>query len=558
MKKLSALFLLAALIFSSAGCGPKANPASDFAYEITENTVTITQYVGSDTCVVIPEAIEGLPVRAIGENAFTQSKAEEVTIPASVQAYSGAFSECSALKKVHLQKGLKQIDDSAFYACAALEEIEIPESIEKIGLNAFAFSGLKKVKLPKNLQTLDSHAFYHCFALEEVHLTGDIQNWPLEKQFAENSALTTVVLDEGVTQIGSFSFGGCTALESVTFPKSLKKIGGSAFSGCSSLKSVTFLGDKPELLEGYTLNAEQTKPVTVYYDPAAKGWESAEETGLVFKPIGSEGGGSSVPTAKAEGDFEYEVIKNIAVITKYTGSETRLVLPDKIDGFPVRIEADAFSKSKIEEVTIPADLSYSYAFQNCKTLKTVHLQEGVTSIDPGAFSGCKALAEIEIPESVAYIDVHAFASSGLKRITIPGTVQTVDNQAFYGCTALEEVRITGNIESWGATGNGHFSGNKALASLILEEGVTTLANSMFYKCTALKTVTFPKSLKKIGDAAFEGCSLKSVTFLGDRPEEFDHFMLGATQEKPVTVYYDPAAKGWENFKAKNLVFEPMA
>lgn len=560
MKKLFASFLIAVFIISGVSCGPHANPASDFTYEITENTVAITQYIGSDTSVVIPDEIEGLPVCTIGENAFTQSNVEEVTIPASVQEYSCAFLECNALKKVRLQKGLKLIDDSAFYACAALEEIEIPESIEKIGINAFAFSGLKKVKLPKNLQTLEGYAFYRCPALEEVHLTGDIQNWLFDRQFAENPALTTVILDEGVTQIGPYSFISCTALESVTFPKSLTDLGVSAFSGCSSMKSVTFLGDKPEDLEGYTLNAERKKPIIVYYDPAAKGWEDAEIEDLVFRPIGTGNDEPApVPTAKIEGDFEYEMIKDMAVITKYTGSDSRLVLPDKIDGFPVRIEATVFSESQIEEVTIPAAIKdYSYAFRNCKTLKTVHLQRGIKTISSGAFSHCPALEEIEIPESVESIGVRAFEYSGLKRITIPGTVKTVDVQAFHYCSALEEVRITGNIESWGNTGNGHFAGNTALTSLILEEGVTTLGNSMFYKCTALETVTFPKSLKKLGDAAFVGCSgLKSVTFLGDRPEGLDRFTFGVA-EKPVTVYYDPAAKGWENAEIENLIFEPIA
>lgn len=560
MKKIFASFLLAVFIISGVSCSPRANPASDFTYEITENTVTITKYTGSDTSVVIPNEIEGLPVCVIGKNAFTESNAEEVTVPASVQEYSYAFSGCNTLKKVHLQKGLQLIDGGAFKNCIALEEIEFPESIEKIGTEAFAFSGLKKVKLPKKLQTLECYAFYSCPALEEVHLTGDIQNWLFDRQFAENPALTTVILDEGVTQIGPYSFISCTALESVTFPRSLTNLGVSAFSGCSSMKSVTFLGDKPEVLKGYTLNAERKKPVIVYYDPAAKGWENAEIEDLVFRPVGSGNDEPApIPTAKIEGDFEYEMIKDIAVITKYTGSDSRLVLPNKIDGFPVRIEATVFSESQIEEVTIPAAIvDYSYAFRDCKTLKTVHLQNGIKTISYGAFSYCPALEEIEIPESVESIGVHAFAYSGLKRITIPGTVKTVDVQAFHYCSALEEVRITGNIESWGNTGNGHFAGNTALTSLILEEGVTTLGNSMFYNCTALETVTFPKSLKKLGDATFAGCSgLKSVTFLGDRPEGLDRFTFGVA-EKLVTVYYDPAAKGWEDAKVDNLIFQPVA
>lgn len=278
--------MLAVFIISGVSCSPHANPASDFTYEITENTVVITQYIGSDTSVVIPDEIEGVPVCTIGENAFTQSNVEEVTIPASVQEYSCAFLECNALKKVRLQKGLKLIDDSAFYACAALEEIEIPESVESIGVRAFEYSGLKRITIPGAVKTVDVQAFHYCSALEEVRITGNIESWGNtgNGHFVGNTALTSLILEEGVTTLGNRMFCNCTALETVTFPKSLKKLGDAAFVGCSGLKSVTFLGDRPEGLDRFTFGVAE-KPVTVYYDPAAKGWENAEIENLIFEPI---------------------------------------------------------------------------------------------------------------------------------------------------------------------------------------------------------------------------------------------------------------------------------
>ena len=51
--------------------------------------------------------------------------------------------------------------------------------------------------------------------------------------------ITAVIIEEGVTDICSSAFEGCTKLTSVSLPSSIRKIGREAFSGCSSLSSIT-------------------------------------------------------------------------------------------------------------------------------------------------------------------------------------------------------------------------------------------------------------------------------------------------------------------------------
>ena len=48
---------------------------------------------------------------------------------------------------------------------------------------------------------------------------------------------------DGLPEIGSSAFYGCTGLTSVTFPDGLTEIGSSAFYGCTGLTSVTFNSD---------------------------------------------------------------------------------------------------------------------------------------------------------------------------------------------------------------------------------------------------------------------------------------------------------------------------
>ena len=54
------------------------------------------------------------------------------------------------------------------------------------------------------------------------------------------SEVTSVVLQQGLQQVGDNAFDGCSSLTSVTFPEGLQQVGEHAFYGCSSLTSVTF------------------------------------------------------------------------------------------------------------------------------------------------------------------------------------------------------------------------------------------------------------------------------------------------------------------------------
>ncbi len=142
-------------------------------YEILDDHVVISGYVGSSTQVSIPETIEGKDVTEIGEDAFEETVIEtidltnkitiigdnafnscplkEITLPDSV-TYLGEFAfYCSDVQKVVLPKGLESIQRYTFYGCDQLREINIPDSV--LGIDEYAFIGcisLKEIVLPAN------------------------------------------------------------------------------------------------------------------------------------------------------------------------------------------------------------------------------------------------------------------------------------------------------------------------------------------------------------------------------------------------------------------------
>ena len=91
---------------------------SDFTYKIENGGATITGYTGNGTSVIIPSAIDGYTVKAIGDEAFKGSKITSASIPSTVNSI-GWF---------------------AFADCASLTALVIPESVTSIGYEAFSGS----------------------------------------------------------------------------------------------------------------------------------------------------------------------------------------------------------------------------------------------------------------------------------------------------------------------------------------------------------------------------------------------------------------------------------
>lgn len=92
-------------------------PKSDakYTYTVSDDRVTITGYSGTDTTLVIPDTVDGLPVVGIGREAFKGASFGEVILPSSLERIDWfAFSECTSLKKVSIPTGVSRIEYGAF------------------------------------------------------------------------------------------------------------------------------------------------------------------------------------------------------------------------------------------------------------------------------------------------------------------------------------------------------------------------------------------------------------------------------------------------------------
>ena len=149
------------------------------------------------------------------------------------------------------------------------------------------------------------------------------------------------------------------------------------------------------------------------------------------------------------------------------------------------------------------------AFVDCKSLRSIVIPDGITSIGYGAFSGCKSLADIVIPDSVSSIGDCAFEGcKSLCSLVIPDSVTSIGEGAFYDCKSLICIVIPDSVTS---IGRGAFSGCTSLTNIAIPDGVTSIGDCAFCGCESLSNIVIPDSVTSIEDSAFNGCeSLNSV------------------------------------------------
>ena len=178
----------------------KDPPLSKWSFvSLSDGSYEIEKYKGKDTIIEVPDMFRGMPIKSIGENAFsgdrrpTCTRIEKVIIPEGIEAIKKcAFFRCSNLTEVILPESLKQIDDSAFNNCESLKEIKIPDSVAEIGQIAFGWcKQLKEFRFPSQVTTINAFSFIHC------------------------SELTKITVGKAVISIARSAFDFCDKLETV-------------------------------------------------------------------------------------------------------------------------------------------------------------------------------------------------------------------------------------------------------------------------------------------------------------------------------------------------------
>ena len=120
-------------------------------YRVKKNTIEIIRCYGTDSRVVLPEEINGLPVVSAAPYAFSAHKDGEEDTETWESEDVISFGEERLLAGEEVQEivfpdTLKEIGRYIFYGCKKLERLEFSDTLMQVGTGAFTgCSGLKEI-----------------------------------------------------------------------------------------------------------------------------------------------------------------------------------------------------------------------------------------------------------------------------------------------------------------------------------------------------------------------------------------------------------------------------
>jgi hypothetical protein len=411
----------------------ETDSTGNYDYEISDDGLTITRYIGSDTELDIPGTIDGYKVVAIGDSAFYGcSRLTSVTIPEGVTTIEqSAFYDCSGLTSVTIPEGVTTIENWAFWCCSSLKDITLPESVTTIGMSAFyGCSSLTSIIIPEGVTEIVGWTFNGC------------------------SSLTSIKIPESVTSIGQCAFFECSNLKSITIPKSVTTIERCLFYGCSSLTSIT-------IPDG----------VTTIEDRAFKNCSSL----------------TSIEIPKSVTTIEHGAFRFCSSLTSITLSES----VTEIGTWAFH------GCSSLTNITIPKNVTTigEGAFYDCSSLTSITIPEGVTTIENSTFSECSSLTSITIPKSVTTIGTDALPQ-GVVIYGYSGsyaeTYAKENGYDFVDVNAPKTKKISDCTITLAATSY-TYNGKERKPSVTVKDGSTTLKKDTDYTVSYSKNTNAGKA-----------------------------------------------------------------
>lgn len=502
-----------------------------FYYTVLDDgTVQITEYNGDETDLVIPNYLNGFPVKRIIGLSSYECNIKNIYLPDYLTYISiDAFFHCDNLENIFSSEnnksffsidGVLYCGDGFFnpiylsYYPAKNKNTNLVVIEGTYGIAHAAFRSaikLKSITLPKSISHListnndDSNAFYGCDSLENISVDSKNAYYTSENGVLYNKNKTELlsypkaktnadfIVPECVEKIGSQSFAGNNFLKNLSLSSNCKVLQDSAFGNCSQLENVNFNDSLQEIDSSVFAGCKSLKKVHLP--------NSVTKLGSVSF-LGCE----SLKAANIPQNAElgYGLFSSCINLTDVTISEGIKELPECF--------TDCTS---LKSVVLPNSLeTLSRTFYNCKSLSEINLPENLQTIEAFSFYNCNSLTKIIIPKSVITIGEYAFADCyNLEEFSMSDGVSKIEQSTFQECRSLTEISIP--------------------------DSVTVIGERAFWFCDNLKTITLGKEVSELGENFVDQYSsnLENI-FVNDENEHYvdDNGILFSKESGELLIY----------------------
>ncbi len=452
----------------------------------TDGTYYVVKGMGnvSDTDIVIPSTYKDLPVKEIGERAFTSKVGRTLT-------------------SVTIEEGITTVGTSAFDGCELLKTVSLPASVTTLKNNVF--SGcylLESVTFGQNgkLTDIGDAAFASCKSLTSIALPSGVESIG-RQAFSKCESLTGILLPDTVGSLGESAFVQCYNLLSVNIPHNLSTIEGSTFSQCYNLTAITIPQNVTQIKSSAFSGCYRL--VDVYNQTSLPIHVMGDDYGEVAKHALAVANNSDYTSPFVEKDgflFYYLYLSSEPTyyLVNYVGSATNPVLPESIEGYTYQINKYAFYKNtKITSVTLPQNLEWigKCAFYECSGLTDVYFNTNLTYN----------------LTNLGYVFEHAGREGEPFTLHVGANATKIPSYLFEYCENLTSVVFDENSVCESIEENA-FIGCSALSSVVMPDSLQTIGSYAFQNCSHLANLTLPNGpTLSIGANAFVGCNLTSIT-----------------------------------------------
>lgn len=403
-----------------------------------------------------------------------------------------------------------------------LQHADIPDNIETIG--EFAFVGYQKdvITIPQSVKTIEKFAF---FGLNSKRIIIPKKVETIDKfAFAALERLDTVEFSEGseLKTIADYAFATYGLTASATLDLSvlskLKKVGNYAFSVKDSyfeekIKTVILPNNLSELEVGICPFGSKLETIEISKDN--KNYTLIDNCLIKDSTVVLGTRLSIIPA-----EYEYTDANNNTSKIKINN-----------------IGKCAFAGADISTVEIPASVEIieESAFEGCTGKTSLALHKGLNTIGNRAFANV-ALTDISFgtDSELKQIGDEAFSGATIKQLSIPSTVKTIGRKAF-ASAHLEKLTFETRIEKGYRVydlqniGDTAFSNSSSLQHLVAPAGVIAKIKGSVFDVqnieivgeddieagllakTSVSSLSIGEGVKKIGDRAFEGLGITSLT-----------------------------------------------